>query len=234
MRNDPLFFSSKQMECATNYNNWMFSLFNKYVRGSVLEVGCGIGTFTEKLVALDALISLYSIDISPSAIESCRKKIRSNKLHFDNIDVLNVNGDFDIIICINVLEHIKDDTSTINHLMHLLNPGGTLFLLVPGHKFLYTPFDTVAGHYRRYTKNDIRDLILRHNSLEGLKIKQYYFNIIGAMGYFFVYKVIRKVPSDDAVQEIGLFDRFVVPFMRHIEGRWLPFGLSLVTVVTKA
>jgi len=220
------------MAKADNYNDWTFQLFAQYVRGNVLEVGCGVGSFTRRLIEQGKFERLLSIDLSRQAVEHCRNRFVHPAVDLQCVDVRQVRGSFDMIICMNVLEHIQDDCAALKDMHALLKPQGTLFLLVPAHRFLYTPFDHASGHYRRYNKRDIADLFARIGGSR-CKLNQYYFNLVGGLGYFFVYKMLRKVPRSNATAEIGLFDRWIVPLMRNSEGRGLLFGLSLVTEATK-
>ena len=230
---DELFASAAGMAAATNYADWTFSLFAPFVRGSVLEVGCGVGTFTRKIVAAPGVRRVLSIDISPQAVDRCRA-IDSPLLELRTADVRDVTGAFDLVVCMNVLEHIEDDRGALRHLIGLVAPGGTLFLLVPSHQWLYSSFDRESGHWRRYNKRGMQRLLAEATASVPVRIRQFYFNSIGALGYGMVYKLLRKPGRADAGAEIGWFDRVVVPVQRRLEGPAMPFGISLVAVVTKA
>jgi SAM-dependent methyltransferase len=228
-----LFCSASQMADAHNYNDWTFSLFERHLRGRVLEVGCGVGTFTRRILDSDRFDSLLSIDLEPAAVAHCRENLRSSRVEFRCVDVRELEGAFNLIVCMNVLEHIPDDSGALARMLRLLAPEGTLFLLVPAHQRLFTPFDAAAGHVRRYSKRHMQPLILGAASGAPVAIEQFYFNTIGAIGYWFVYSVLKKLPDAGASGEIGAFDRFIVPILRRIEGRRQPFGLSLVSVVKR-
>lgn len=227
-----LFVSAIEMAEADNYNDWTFDLFAPYLHGQVLEVGCGVGSFTRRIVARSKFDSLLSIDISAEAVAHTRQHTQHPALNLRHQDVREISGKFDAIICMNVLEHIKEDAATLRHMIELLSPRGTLFLLVPAHQFLYSSFDHAVGHYRRYNKRELRELLAGLNN--HVTYTDFYFNIIGALGYWFVYHVLRKSPNTNATSsEIGAFDKYVVPVMRRFEGKHLPFGLSLITVITR-
>lgn len=228
-----LFVSSTQMAEADNYNEWTFSLFQPYVNGDVLEVGCGVGSFTRRIVENSAFNKFLSIDISRDAVEHCRARFSHPALEFQQIDAREVQGTFDLIVCMNVLEHIEDHEGALKHLFDLLKTGGKLFLLVPAHQSLYNQFDVEGGHFRRYDKKSIRELLANAAGGGKYRLEQFYFNSVGALGYWLVYKVIKKIPQSGAKSEIGLFDKFVVPIMRRLEGKSLPFGISVISIITK-
>jgi len=228
-----LFPSSVQMKDADNYNDWTFKLFRPYLVGDVLEVGCGVGSFTRRMIEGCDSIKLLSIDISREAVEYCRSRFHYPNLELQCIDVRLVKSTFDAIICMNMLEHVEDDQGTLEHILELLNPGGTLFLLVPAHGFLFSRFDVENGHFRRYNKQSMQRLIASIPDHGKYQWKQFYFNSVGALGYWLTYKVLRKVPDPNGMAEIGLFDRWVVPVMQRIENKHMPFGISLVTIFSK-
>jgi SAM-dependent methyltransferase len=230
---DDLFVSSAEMAVAANYADWTYEQFAPFVRGAVLEVGCGVGMFTRRMVAAPAIASLLSIDISEPAVRRCRNEVASPRLEVRHADVQSVSGQFDFVLCMNVLEHIEDDRGALARMLAMLNPGGTLFLLVPAHQFLYCSFDTEAGHFRRYNKKGMQLLAQGASCEEAIRVEQFYFNSIGAAGYWAVYQLLRKPPRGGATAHIGWFDRAVVPVQRRLEGRWLPFGLSLISIFAK-
>jgi SAM-dependent methyltransferase len=199
----------------------------------VLEIGCGVGAFTERILGHGGYDDLVSIDISEDAVAYCRQRFNSDSVHFVCTDVQKMDGSFDLIVCMNVLEHVKEDQETLNHIISLLNNNGTLFLLVPAHQWLFNRFDEEGGHFRRYDKETLDSMLKNGNHVEHCHIKHFYFNMIGAVGYWFVYKILRKLPQSGAKSEIGIFDKILAPIMRRIEGVWTPFGISLISIITK-
>ena len=228
-----LFQSAAGMAGANNYADWTYSLFAPLVRGEVLEVGCGVGTFTRRLLAAPLLRRLLSIDVSAAAVSHCQTTIQHPSFEVRQTPVEEVFGSFDLVVCMNVLEHIEDHRGALAHMLRLLAAGGTLFLLVPAHQALFTSFDALSGHHRRYSKRAMRTLIADAAGPQPVGVRQFYFNTVGALGYWAVYKVLRKAADADATGEIGWFDRAVVPIQRRLEGTAMPFGLSLVSILTK-
>jgi len=225
-----LFTSAEQMQKATNYNQWTFELFREYIRGDVLEVGCGVGSFTKLIDDHGKFDSLYSIDISQPAIDFIKEKKFRNKIKIECIDLVNAQGAYDFILCMNVMEHVEDDKNFFRKILSLLKKNGVLFLLVPSHKFLYSNFDKAAGHFKRYSKNEMNSLDITPDIQ---LINQYYFNMIGALGYWAVYKALKSGNINDTEGEIGLFDKYIVPFSKKILPLKVPFGISLISIYKK-
>jgi len=76
-------------------------------------------------------------------------------------------GEFDLIGLFDVLEHLRDDTSTLEDLGDLLAPGGALMLTVPAHMSLWGQLDEESRHHRRYETDEIA----RKLALTGYRIE---------------------------------------------------------------
>lgn len=225
-----LFTSAEQMQNATNYNQWTFEQFSQYIHGDVLEVGCGVGSFTKIITEQGEFDSLYCIDISQPAIDLIKTKNFGSKVKIECIDLINIEGHFDFIVCMNVMEHVEDDERFFKKLLSMLKKDGVLFLLVPSHKFLYSNFDIAAGHFKRYSKAMMNKFELPNDITI---IKQYYFNMIGAAGYWVVYKALKSNNINDTEGEIGMFDKYIVPFSKKFLPASTPFGISLISIYKK-
>lgn len=68
-------------------------------------------------------------------------------------------GPFDIITMCDVLEHIEDDTASLRAAYDLLKPGGLLLCTVPALPWLWSDHDRVLHHFRRYTRQTLKERI---------------------------------------------------------------------------
>lgn len=97
----------------------------------ILDIGCGGGILCEALARQRA--SVTGIDISPGAIETARQHSRKNNLdiHYDLATPEQYAGknpgEFDIITCMELLEHVPDPESVVSACAKLVTPGGHLF-----------------------------------------------------------------------------------------------------------
>ena len=75
--------------------------------------------------------------------------------------------DFDVILMLDVLEHIDNDDEFLRHTaLPLLRPGGTLFFSVPAHQWLYSSHDTALGHRRRYRPKSAAAMLARYVTVD--------------------------------------------------------------------
>jgi SAM-dependent methyltransferase len=222
-------------EVNAPYMSWQLDQFKPFLGNRVLEVGCGVGSIMAQLGPREILMG---IDVEPDILEFARARFAGQKNHlFANLDITTLSGAdvaelkrhrFDSILTINVLEHVKDDAAAVATMSEVLGPGGVLLVLVPAHPALYGAYDRMEGHFRRYTKRGLRDLISR----SGLAMERMYrFNAVGAAGWWMQYRMLRRT-----IHSQGHFKllQSILPALKAVESRLKPpIGLSLVAIARK-
>ena len=133
---------------------------------NTLDAGCGVGSNFEVFTKYSR--NVYGIDISNDAIELCSHKNYRRLTRMSLLD-LNLDVEFDLIACMDVLEHVDDDMEALKNLSSHVRTNGFLILSVPAHRFLWNDNDRFGGHLRRYALSDIRR-IANSNSLTILKL----------------------------------------------------------------
>ena len=165
---------------ATIWRKYIYSMIKHYFKDNFLEVGAGIGSFTTNYCNNFKNITLCDLD--KDNIQILKKKFNQNK----NITVFDkrineLEGKFNTIIYLNVLEHIQEDFNEINSALSKLNPGGHLVILVPAHQNLFGRFDKAVGHCRRYDIN-----FFQLNKFKNAKVQKLIFlDLFGYILYFF-------------------------------------------------
>ena len=98
---------------------------------TALDVGCGAGLLTEPLARLGARVSGF--DASPELIDVARRHAAAMGLDIDYRagDVQELEGRFDLITCMEVIEHVADPAAFVQALARRLAPGGLLVLSTP-------------------------------------------------------------------------------------------------------
>lgn len=149
----------------------------KYLKGKVLDYGCGLGQniFLHKEDSL-------GIEISKFAIEECKKK--GIKVQ-DNIKGIKKET-FDGVLCVHTLEHLKNPYDTIKKILNILKIGGRLVIVLPyskNNKPIKNFRSDIAKHFYSWNFNSINELL---NDI-GFKIVLNKFNY--AYGYSKVYKL---------------------------------------------
>ena len=62
---------------------------------------------------------------------------------------------FDLVVALDVIEHVEQDVSSLRSLAGCLAPGGRLLITVPAYQWLYSGHDRVHHHHRRYTRTQL-------------------------------------------------------------------------------
>jgi SAM-dependent methyltransferase len=79
---------------------------------------------------------------------------------------------FDLVLLMDVLEHIEDDAAALAQTWAKLKPGGHAFITVPAFAFLWSRHDEVLGHHRRYTRDSLQRLL---ETIPDLRIKRLHY-----------------------------------------------------------
>jgi len=121
----------------------------------VADVGCGTGGFLRYLRRLGTR-ELAGFDYSAEALEGIRRDgIRAETLDLEQRFALP-DGPWDVVACLDVLEHIQDEGPFLEAVRASLAPGGRLVLTVPAHAFLFSEWDRRLQHFRRYSRRGLR------------------------------------------------------------------------------
>ncbi|MDQ1615146.1 MAG: hypothetical protein QOJ60_1085, partial [Actinomycetota bacterium] len=148
---------------APRYRQWEYDSVAPYLGRSVLEIGSGMGYFSEKLVAA-APERLVLSDTSPYSLTRLRSTYADNPcVEAREVKLpgrVEIGEPVESVVAMNVLEHIDDDAQALRDLAAVVVPGGRIVLWVPAYMQLYGEFDRKVGHYRRYTPRTIRKAVL--------------------------------------------------------------------------
>ena len=217
----------ESMSQAIWYNKWTLKKFEKYLHGDILEVGCGIGNFTKEL---NKYGKVWAIDISEAYIKQTSALV-GRRIGIGDIEkgkYFFKGKQFDCIVCLNVLEHIKDDKKALKNIFNLLKDKGILILLVPIFDFLYGEIDKSIGHLRRYEKNELQKMV---KSLGFEIIKSRTINFLGAIGWWISSRILSNNKIDES--KIKLFN-FIAPLVLRLEDLFEPaVGTSILIIAKK-
>ncbi len=217
------------------YVRWQLEQFLPHLGQRILEIGCGVGGVLDLLGERELL---FGIDVEEDSLRYAAERFSGRPAFgFARIDVTEDRPEklaelkalrFDSIVCINVLEHIRDDIAALQKMEEILQPGGKLVLLVPAHSCLYGSGDRIDGHYRRYSKAFLRT-ILKQTRFSLLDM--HYFNLVGAVGWWIFYRLLKREIHEEG--QFGIMNR-LLPVLRLLERVVrVPFGLSLVAICQK-
>ncbi len=194
-----------------------------------MEIGCGIGNFTNELTTYG---KVWAVDINKEYVALTRQKVLGKaQVGLGDIEkgkYFFSNRKFDSIVCLNVLEHIKDDQTALNNLFQLLNKSGKVILLVPAHQFLYGEIDKSIDHFRRYNKSEIGK---RLEEIGFRIVESRRLNFLGAVGWFMAGKILKETVVKKG--NIKIFNLIAPIFLKLESLVEFPVGISVLLIAEK-
>jgi SAM-dependent methyltransferase len=119
----------------------------------VLDAGCGSGRTLQELVGYG---EVHGIELDPYAAEVARSR-GYGEVCVGRLEELPWGDDsFDLITCLDVIEHTADDRATLSELRRVAKPGAWLLVTVPAYEALWSLHDEANHHYRRYGRRGLR------------------------------------------------------------------------------
>tara|TARA_B110000259_G_scaffold95514_1_gene110517 strand:+ start:221 stop:670 length:450 start_codon:yes stop_codon:yes gene_type:complete len=140
-----------------------------------------------------------------------------------------INEQFDVIIYLHVLEHIKDDVNEIKEATKRLNKNGFLIFMVPAHQKIYSNLDKAVGHFRRY---EIDFFKKNFESLEQIEIK-----FLDTLGFFLYYlnKFTFKNEVFPSKFKIFIWDKIFTPITILVDFLFrYKFGKCILAIYKKS
>jgi glycosyltransferase involved in cell wall biosynthesis len=219
------------LERAQNFNRWMAEAIAPWVGARVLEIGAGIGNITTWLLPRDLYVAS---DINPHYLDYL-DNLSLGKPYFqvDRIDLEDPRcfeswaGRFDTVVCLNVLEHVRDPLAALRNMHCALAPGGRAVIYVPQGQNRYSSLDEVLGHRCRYSR-EMLDRELRETGFEVEVLQD--FNHAGVPGWILNGKLLKR--RNFSRSQLKVFN-MAVPVVRRID-RLFPWkGLGIIAVARK-
>jgi 2-polyprenyl-3-methyl-5-hydroxy-6-metoxy-1,4-benzoquinol methylase len=229
-------YPGKELEIfsvAVNWKSYWASRIKDHLGRVILEVGAGIGSNTQLLWKED-IKRWVCLEPDKQLLEQLSYLIGKND-RTSNCELVNgtlidlpQNSLFDTILYIDVLEHIEDDKAEINLAVRHLTSRGKLIILSPAHDCLFSKFDEAIGHYRRYDKNMLKELI--PNGYKFITLEY-----LDSVGLFMSLgnSILLRSPNPSEKQ-IKIWDSFVIPLSRQLDKiAHFHFGKTLLAVLCR-
>jgi len=203
-----------------------------------LDVGCGTGVLMQDLSIYG---ESWGMDCSLIVLNYCRKRGNRFLKKADLEEKLPFKNDFfEVVTCLDVLEHIKNEKSALKELFRIIKPGGLLVITVPAFPKLWTYWDEKNGHKRRYLLKELKVKLRK----EGFKVvKASYFNVSILIPVIlvrwlksFLGRQPKKMPTDfiDMPKIINSLLIVIANFERFfVLKTGLPVGLSIICLARK-
>jgi SAM-dependent methyltransferase len=200
----------------------------------LLEVGCGTGATLRGLSSLFPDAKVTGVEPAASVVQvAAAAGCDVVQGSFEQLPV--AAGSVDMLLALDVLEHLDDDAAGLAEAGRALRPGGRLLVTVPALPSLWGPHDELNHHRRRYTRATLCDRLV----VAGFRIERVtYFNTVLLPLAWLERTIAKRRQRSAMVSQPAPFVNAVLrrlfalelPLLRRID---LPIGLSLLLVATK-
>ncbi len=200
----------------------------------ILDLGCGTGS---NIKTLEAYGLVFGADSSRLALKLAKDK-NIKRLEVANAEELPFgNVVFDIVVCLDVLEHILNDKKVVDEVFRVLKPGGLLVLTVPAFQFLWSGMDDFLGHKRRYNRIQLGSLL---NKFDCVKLAYWnFFLFIPMVLWIGLQRITRAEKKENALINIPYITNKILISILKLEnylirsGVNLPFGITILAIAKK-
>ncbi len=209
--------------------------------GRVLDVGCGTGLMLSKVNDWEPA----GLDFSRLALDYCRGRGIRHLVRGDVVHLPVRSGSMDLVLALDLIEHIERDDLMAREFHRILRPGGYLMATVPAHQFLWSDHDVALHHYRRYSYDGFLQLLRG----AGFRPVKYSYGITFTYLPIVAFRKIQRLwqqsipvdpdarPKTHLIPLPGPINTALVKLL-HLEAALLrhmnlPFGVSLVALCRK-
>ena len=218
--------------------DWLQQILKGYKDPQILDIGCGTGFNIAYLHKL-GFDQAAGLDFSPDALAYCRAR-QLNGLICGDAEKLPIrHGCYDIVLTLDIIEHIKDDRHALSEIYRILKPDGVLVIFVPAFQFLWSFQDEISHHQRRYNARELREKVLQ----AGFELRKLtYVNSLLFPVVWFGRLILRafpqkfKIASESEMHPAWMNDFLYriflteLPLLHHMN---LPLGVSILGICKK-
>jgi len=195
----------------------------------LLDVGCGAGLFFD---ALEPFGQVEGIESDRVAVDQSGRW--RSRIHLGDLETFPSREPFDLILMLDVLEHVPRPDTMLRHAATLLGPNGQLLVTVPAFDALWTSHDELNGHVKRYAAGEVRRL-LKDADLDVTEAR-YLFQSLTVPKLLVRIKESLTSPAT-AVPHVppSPVNAMLQTWFRceHAVAGWLPFGSSVLAVARR-
>ena len=225
-------------------NHWWFVARRKIIFSAInnlnfprkikiLEAGCGNGCNL-------SMLSHFGEVVAFEKNEGAFKRARSKKIGQIFKAELpcnlpkDVKKNFDLIVLLDVLEHIEDDTQSLATIRTLMSDKALILITVPAYQWLWSEHDTLHHHVRRYSKKTLKEKL----NVSGFRVKYIsYFNTL-LFPFALVERMKQRIFSSSNEEALSMPNKSINYLLEKIfsyEANFInkisfPFGLSLIVI----
>jgi SAM-dependent methyltransferase len=221
---------------------WRFKLLQRLIKplvdqnSKIFEIGCGNGLVMYQFEKFQNLI-IDGCDLNAFALGGMFDV--SGKVFLLDIYQLHPDllGQYDAIILLDVVEHIDDDLEFLKTACKYLRKDGFVFFGVPAHQSLFSKFDKIVGHKRRYSKREVNNLF-KEAGIETIQSHYWGFSLVVLvlLRKFYLQFFDDKLVINKGFKPPGRFSNWIMIQVMKFETYFFPktiIGTSIMAIGRK-
>lgn len=200
----------------------------------ILDIGCGTGALMKEIASGG---TVTGVDFSADAVHFCKQRGLENVVQGSVTSLPFLNDTFDIVLALDILEHVEDDGQAVQEISRVLKPGGVAIIFVPAFMVLWGSTDEVSEHKRRYRKKQLLE-VLKPSFFKIERIS--YFNFLLFTPILLLRalaRLLRITFVDEYKPGTGFLNKilytifiFEIRVLRYVS---FPFGVSIMALCRK-
>jgi SAM-dependent methyltransferase len=191
----------------------------------ILDIGCGDGLFFSRLAEFGSVVE--GIEPSSDLVTDDRGGAIAIR-PFDS--TFQPAAPYDLIVMLDVLEHLDRPAEALSHVLSLLSPSGTVVITVPAFRSLWTSWDVMNQHVTRYTKSAFTSLARE----VGFRVDRCEYFFHWTFPIRFTQRVLESIVPRQSAPLPNIPPRPINALLYRLSraewGLHLPFGTSLLVV----
>jgi len=214
---------------------------NRLSEISMIEIGCGNGSVLQYLK--NKGVNIEGGDLFFEALQFCQRRVNVPLYQLNVLNMPFADERYDVVGLFDVIEHIVDDDRVLKEIHRICKPGGRIILTVPANKRLWSYFDVISYHKRRYSKKELYQKIVS----AGFVVEKISFFVFFLFPVLFAYRILKnrifessndeELSSNAEFSTIPIINEIFLGLLRFekllIKSLSLPFGTSLVAIARK-
>ena len=216
--------------------------FIPFDKAIIMEIGCSSGFLIQDLVKNFPKAVIIGADVVKEPLYRFAENFPGIPLiHFDLLRCPLPDQSIDVLVMLNVLEHIEDDVRALQKAFNLLKPGGVLIIEVPASPGLYDAYDREMHHFRRYSVGDLNSKLIT----AGFKVCRKSHLGFVLFPVFTTVKLLKKLLSSKRNKKVvreqvsstsgNNFVKLALEFeSKHLSNFQLPYGIRVLAVAKKS
>jgi len=205
----------------------------------LVDCGAGTGRFVREARAQCQAIA---VDDHEESLAIARRQLGDEAVRRGScVELPFADGAADIVTALDVIEHVEDDARAVREMTRILKPGGVMVITVPAFQVLWSDWDVILHHFRRYRREPLRALLTG----AGLEVQRCdYINVAAFPAVLALRKWRTLFPQPAAAQGPRMEEKIPPPWLNRLlfaafvgpacqTAISFPFGVGLLAVARK-